>query len=316
MSNSIDLTGRSVNSLVFGTLGEQKLGIYHQVDSQRWVELSSSHTITARFEETHRDDWSVYLFDVSRQVRLQLDLHRKIIGYSDANSPQRDQYRILSAQVVSHIVGTKAPLYGDTGNLTKVVNGRTANSVRFGDMGSSPLGYYWQADHGKWIEIGEVNGTINSQASFCFNEINRDDWSVYLHDISREVYISLDLHRKVVVYRHKETTFDLYKILNASTFQREPDRLNHFTNNSIHTIDVGQPGILPLGQFKKTGLFSWVKLAPNGKVLGRLTEIGRYLERIILYDANRFVTLEFDFRKKNVVYTDASNTRFILYSIL
>jgi len=35
--------------------------------------------------ETGRDDWSVYLDDPSRDVQLQIDLHRKWIGYG-ANS--------------------------------------------------------------------------------------------------------------------------------------------------------------------------------------------------------------------------------------
>ena len=62
----------------------------------RWTERNAdgSHT----FAETGRDDWSVYLLDRSRGVRLQLDLHRKLVLYADGNAPMQPLYQIVDAR--------------------------------------------------------------------------------------------------------------------------------------------------------------------------------------------------------------------------
>lgn len=60
-----------------------------------WYESDINSTANRmKFVETGRDDWSVYLWDKSRNVRLALDMHRKIITYSDGRTPKRDQYTI------------------------------------------------------------------------------------------------------------------------------------------------------------------------------------------------------------------------------
>jgi hypothetical protein len=50
--------------------------------------------------------------------------------------------------------------------------------------------------------------------SFQFSETHRDDWSVYLQDDSRGVWLQLDLHTKKVMYRDKNTPqpWQLYTI--------------------------------------------------------------------------------------------------------
>ena len=54
-----------------------------------------------QFVEQNRDDWSVYLIDNSRGVRLQLDLHTRTISYADANEPRmRPLYRVSDASAV------------------------------------------------------------------------------------------------------------------------------------------------------------------------------------------------------------------------
>ena len=58
------------------------------------------------------------------------------------------------------------------------------------------LGRYVQTGTGKWKEIPKSpDGT-----TFHFNETNRDMWSVYLHDPSRNVRIQIDLHTRKIYY--------------------------------------------------------------------------------------------------------------------
>jgi len=63
----------------------------------RWMEYDINNRPIFTFEETNRDEWSVYLYDRSRNVRLQLDLHRRKVGYGADGARISDLYDIVSA---------------------------------------------------------------------------------------------------------------------------------------------------------------------------------------------------------------------------
>jgi hypothetical protein len=176
-SYAAPVDGRNVNVVEFGDGSGQVLGTYRQVGEQQWVEQNRQGQTTFTFRETQRDDWSVYLHDASRNASLQLDLHRKRVGYSDTNNPQmRDIYAIESSAA--------AP-----------VNGRNVSAVEFGDGSGQVLGTFRQVGEQQWVEQNR-----QGQTTFSFQETQRDDWSVYLHDASRNASLQLDLHRKRVGY--------------------------------------------------------------------------------------------------------------------
>jgi hypothetical protein len=138
----------------------------------RWIEEGDDGT-TYHFVEEKRDASSVYLFDASRKVRLQLDLSQKQILYSDSGSPKRQLYPIESASAE--------------------VNGGNATLVRVQD------GQYRMTGPDRWVETGADGATFN------FVEDNRDEWSVYLSDASRDVRLQLDLSRKQVFYSESKS---------------------------------------------------------------------------------------------------------------
>ncbi len=180
-----------VNKVVFGANGQQ-LGTYQQMTPTTWKEISADpNGNNFDFVEVGRDEWSVYLTDESRGVNIQLDLHRKIVRYSDAQSPIRDQFEIL-----------------DSNNK---MNGYLTSAVAFGD-GQFDTGYYKQVETSEnWKEILAVNNRVVN-----FTETHRDEWSVYLRDDSRGVNIQLDMHRMKVVYSDDQgNRFDLYEINKA-----------------------------------------------------------------------------------------------------
>lgn len=154
--------------------------------NRRWVERSKTGNGTFNFIEQNRDDWSVYLMDQSRGVRLQLDLHRREIFYSDGNNPNRRLlYRIS--------------------NSNHTVKGWNARVVNY------PGGFFQMAGNGRWLES-------NRDGRHNFQEQNRDEWSVYLLDPSRGVTIQLDLHRKEIFYadRNNPNRRVLYRISSVS----------------------------------------------------------------------------------------------------
>lgn len=85
------VTGHNVSYVTFdrGSFRQQGGG---------WTEYDINNRPIFTFEETNRDDWSVYLYDRSRNVRLQLDLHRRKVGYGPNDGPMSDLYDIVSAR--------------------------------------------------------------------------------------------------------------------------------------------------------------------------------------------------------------------------
>ena len=140
---------------------------YHQVDAKTWEERGPGGKKRI-FQETHRDQWSIYLYDAPQKTSLQLDLHRKKVGYRDSNNPtQRDIYNITSAS--SKLSGWL---------VKRVTFNRGAFIYRGGKQ---------------WVETG-----ANGRVRFNFTEMGRDDWSVYIKDASRNVSVQIDLHTRKI----------------------------------------------------------------------------------------------------------------------
>lgn len=91
LMHSREINGANVSAAYFkgGRLEETKQ------NSKVWKEYDKDRKAVFTFEETHRDEWSVYLKDTSRNVRLQIDVHRKMIGYASGNAKMGDLYSVL-----------------------------------------------------------------------------------------------------------------------------------------------------------------------------------------------------------------------------
>jgi hypothetical protein len=71
-------------------------GRFEQGDGY-WTEYGSDGQPRFRFEETSRDEWSVYLIDRSRNVALQLDAFRRMVTLFENGRLVRDLYPITDA---------------------------------------------------------------------------------------------------------------------------------------------------------------------------------------------------------------------------
>jgi len=159
--------GDNVTIVGFSHMGSNdQLGVYVQVGAKKWQEIGKSGK-PFNFRERARDEWSVYLLDKSRGVRIRLDLHTKKIYYKDANmQKEREQFAVMNASCK--------------------INGRLACVVDYTNNGQS--GVFSQGRDGQWTETN-ISGT-----KYTFTETARDDWSIYLQDKSRGYAIQLDLH--------------------------------------------------------------------------------------------------------------------------
>lgn len=94
-----DPNGRTATQVAFGDATNATKGLYVHTGNGTWEERSLPGKQTSyRFQETGRDDWSVYLRDATRGVSIQLDLFTRRVMYSDRAAPTpRPFYTILWA---------------------------------------------------------------------------------------------------------------------------------------------------------------------------------------------------------------------------
>ncbi|MEZ5478194.1 MAG: hypothetical protein R3E95_12135 [Thiolinea sp.] len=151
--------GRNVNFVRFDG------GTFERTYNGEWLEFSDgSNNPKFRWREMNRDDWSVYFRDDSRNMSMQIDLHRKWIRLEWPGHPMTDQWPVTES--------------------SERVNGRLVTQVNHNG------GSFRMVSPGQWREFNAAG-----QATFSFRENNRDQWSVYLSDDSRKMQMQIDVHR-------------------------------------------------------------------------------------------------------------------------
>jgi hypothetical protein len=207
-------------------------GWFEQRDG-RWTEYGSDGRARFDFEETGRDEWSVYLLDRSRNVALQLDVHRRMVTLSENGESRRDLYAITGAAASwqgGYVERTMPqPLRSDR------VDGSNLSRADFAD------GRFELSGDG-WAEYGR-----DGRPRYRFEETGRDEWSVYLLDRSRNVAIQLDVYRHMVtVAENGGPRTDLYAITDAAASQRRdpnPSRDDYVASGSFHQAR-GRPDVM------------------------------------------------------------------------
>ncbi len=292
----------------------QKLGFFTQIATNKWMEKGEN---TYYFNETHRDEWSVYLKDNSRGVNIQLDLHTKKVMYSDSNSPRRELYDVMHASAK--------------------VGGYLAKVVSF-EGGGKHLGYFKNTNGKSWVETG----TSINDTRFNFTEVGRDEWSVYLKDASRGVNIQLDLHTMKVMYSDANSARrELYTISGTrytkqavvrptgnvrKTINRparrtcgvktvsKPTIVNGYSVKTVAFTHIGQTATL--GYFKQTSGKNWVETGTNiNDTRFNFTEVARDEWSVYLKDASRGVNIQLDLHTKKVMYSAANQSIVPLYAV-
>jgi len=87
----VPATGANVRSVTYPQ------GMYRQTGPRAWGEFDKSGKQTNAFVEDARDEWSVFLFDPARNVRVQIDLYRKKIRYTENGGSYADLYDVTGS---------------------------------------------------------------------------------------------------------------------------------------------------------------------------------------------------------------------------
>ena len=84
------------------------LGEFVQKEGGNWIELGKNGETRFHFKETNRDEWSIYLNDASRNIKVQLDLwQEKVYWIPNDGSPKVHLYNVMDPTEKS-ITGHKA----------------------------------------------------------------------------------------------------------------------------------------------------------------------------------------------------------------
>ncbi|MEP3048028.1 MAG: hypothetical protein ABJL55_21935 [Roseibium sp.] len=177
-------------------------GKFKQAGWRQWHETDAQGRVRFNFQEQARDEWSVYMFDASRNVSIQLDLYRKKILYGQGNQPKTDLYDIVNASATGGHQQNQSPRPSQPVGA----NGYTVAQVLH------PGGMFTNVGGGQWHEANPQR-----HVTYRFQEQARDEWSVYLFDNSRNVAIQLDLHRKkILIGVGNGPKADLYNITSSA----------------------------------------------------------------------------------------------------
>ena len=84
-------TGANVRSATYGQ------GTYRQTGPRTWGEFDRAGKQTNSLVEEARDEWSVFLFDPARNIRIQIDLYRKKIRYAENGGAYADLYDVTGS---------------------------------------------------------------------------------------------------------------------------------------------------------------------------------------------------------------------------
>ncbi|QHI38840.1 hypothetical protein IMCC3317_42400 [Kordia antarctica] len=91
------IKGTNVTHIEKTNFQDKPIGNFVQSTETHWIEQSNDRQSVFTFQESFRDEWSVYLFDASRNMYIALDLHQKKIKYkSSASAEYKDLYKVAA----------------------------------------------------------------------------------------------------------------------------------------------------------------------------------------------------------------------------
>ena len=266
------------------TEGGPSIGTYRQVSRTVWKEDSRTQG-RDRFEfvETKRDRGSITLFDASRNVTIGLGLQRQTIFYNDDGRVLRPLYSITS--------------------MSSKATGWLVSTLEYGAGPAVIQGVFFQTDATTWAEQSS-----GGKVRFTFAETARDDWSVYLHDASRDTKVQLDLFRgKVLVGQGTTKPADFYSIVTSSAV---------VTGWLVNQVDVTAGSTAIAGTYRQSGPKTWVEdSVADGLSKFEFHETQRDDWSVYMRDDTRGVGLQLDLFKRKVFYSDAKTPWEELYSI-
>jgi hypothetical protein len=186
----------------FGT-GGRLLGSYVEVGRGAWDERNAQGVAAFHFRETRRDEWSIYLFDASRKMDIEIDLYRNKIIYNWQGGQPKDLYDILPAPVARSM---PEPPRRDSGRAAEVT-GYNLLWFKSGSNGQAMYSYQ-KAGANNWEEVDDRGVVVHT-----YRQTGQSAYTLTLSDPSRNMTLELDLQHRtvlsVVAGRNHQNQYDI-----------------------------------------------------------------------------------------------------------
>lgn len=246
------VTGYNVNNIQFST-DLIPSGTFKQIDQGRWSEEYANATPVNLYFVTARTESSLALYDQVNDVLYFFD---------------------LSTGVIRRQLGASAPTsWGELASVSATPNGWLASQVKYGRSNGNHTGDYIQIDAQSWGD--RKRGKSNYK--FFYQEVKRDDSSVYLRDETRDVDIQLNLQSGRVYSSKKQA-----QSREIGTVQRVLQPTNGLLASEVSFSSESSDA---LGLFVQTGAKTWIeKAAEGGDVLASYQLASRSISEISLVD--------------------------------
>ena len=154
-------------------------------------------------------------------------------------------------------------------------------------------GWFEQGGSGTWVEYG-----ADGQARFTFQELGRDEWSVYIRDASRGMALQLDVYRKMIGITGNG---DLYAITAAKRIA--PSGGSSKASYSSEGVNGGNLNRVTIGDGENwvdNGNGTWTEYNAAGEARFAFTETGRDEWSVYVRDEGRNLGLQFDVHRKMI----------------
>ncbi len=279
------LSGWLVNRVEFST-GGAAVGMYRQTPAGGWVEDSTTQGREIyKFDETGRDDWSVYLRDTRRKLSLQLDLFKHSVSLKLDGAEWRRQFDIVGADRLG------APEHPDARGLTHIY---------CGDAAGKHDSRFRQTGHRAWVE----EAADGSRTVANFKEIGRDRWSILLSDATRNLVLRLDVYDAKVL------------LADGSLLRRILGSERRIDGNLVNAVDFGSAK-KTTGQLVQTGPQSWAEFNPEtGRLAFLFDELSRTEGEVYLHDIDRDVHMRIDMVARKVRYSVGDKASTVQFDVL
>lgn len=251
--------GFNVTKVIYSDAHGQRLGKFEQTDKNHWTEYAEQINQQFYFVEQNRDEWSVYLYDSSRNMHIQLDLHRKKVLFQQGKQPRTDLYDIKR-------VKGAADNYGDS------VNNYLHEKFRY-QLADGSITVLKNKYDKVWIEKSKQSGT-----QFKFTEHYRNEYEIHLYDAERNVNAYIDLKNYRVYYKNGNS-YD-WEYSYALQSPRGHDHSAYpapgpYINGYKVTRVVIAKGNKQIGEFTRSGKKQWTQYTHKSAKIYHYTELKR-----------------------------------------
>lgn len=223
-------------------------------------------------------------------------------------------------------------------------NGRNVVLVATGQNGQRGPVFRIVPGGRQWVEFDNTG-----RAAFRFDEVQRDEWSVYLVDRSRGVNLQLDLHTRKVMYSDATTQrsplYDIMSALPAAAAPAPapapaplptpaptpapvaqptpsvapiplpaPAAAAEVTGLNVMAVVASQGG-RRVGEYRQDGTRSWAEFDAAGRKVFQFEERSRNNTTVLLVDRSRNIALLLDIARRKVVYKEGAAPQRDLYDI-